>query len=81
MITVNMHEAKSRLSELVQAVEVRQETVVLCRNGKAAARLVPIEKSKLRRNRLKPHPQLSKIVIAYDPMEPLQPDEWPEELR
>jgi hypothetical protein len=29
MITVNMHEAKTRLSELVKAVEERNEAVVL----------------------------------------------------
>ena len=33
MITVNMHEAKTRLSELVKAVEDRNEVVVLCRDG------------------------------------------------
>ena len=37
MITVNMHEAKSRLSELVKAVEERDEVVVLCRDGHEAA--------------------------------------------
>ncbi|PYV04352.1 MAG: antitoxin, partial [Acidobacteria bacterium] len=34
MITVNMHEAKTRLSELVKAVEERNEIVVLCRDGR-----------------------------------------------
>jgi antitoxin (DNA-binding transcriptional repressor) of toxin-antitoxin stability system len=29
VITVNMHEAKTRLSELVKAVEERDETIVL----------------------------------------------------
>ena len=39
MITVNMHEAKTRLSELVKAVEERNETVVLCRDGRAVAEI------------------------------------------
>ena len=37
MITVNMHEAKTRLSELVKAVEERNEIVVLCRDGREVA--------------------------------------------
>jgi prevent-host-death family protein len=40
MRTVNMHEAKSQLSSLVAAV-LAGETVVLARNGKPVARIVP----------------------------------------
>jgi antitoxin (DNA-binding transcriptional repressor) of toxin-antitoxin stability system len=39
MITVNMHEAKTRLSELVKAVEERNETAVLCRDGREVAEI------------------------------------------
>lgn len=39
---VNMHEAKSSLSRLVAAVEAGDE-VIIARNGKPAARLVPIQ--------------------------------------
>ena len=40
---VNMHEAKSRLSELVGAVESgAEEEIVIARKGKPAARLVPL---------------------------------------
>ena len=43
MNTVNMHEAKSRLSQLVEAVESGAESeIVIARNGVPAARLVPI---------------------------------------
>lgn len=43
MATVNMLEAKTNLSRLVEAVESGRETeVVIARNGKPAARLVPI---------------------------------------
>lgn len=43
MDMVNMHEAKSRLSQLVDAVESGRETeVVIARNGRPAAKLVPI---------------------------------------
>lgn len=44
MTTVNMHEAKTRLSKLVEAIESGAEAeVVIARNGVPAARLVPIE--------------------------------------
>ena len=43
MSTVNMHEAKSNLSRLVEAVESGAEAeIIIARNGKPAARLVPI---------------------------------------
>ena len=43
MRTVNMLEAKSTLSRLVEAVESGQETeIIIARNGKPAARLMPI---------------------------------------
>ena len=38
---VNMHDAKSKLSELVAAAE-RGEDVVIARNGAPAVRLVPV---------------------------------------
>ena len=43
MAPVNMHDAKTRLSALVDAVESGAEAeVVIARNGKPAARLVPM---------------------------------------
>ena len=43
MTTVNIFEAKSSLSRLVAAVEEGRETeIVIARNGRPAARLVPI---------------------------------------
>jgi len=38
---INMHEAKTRLSELVAAAE-RGEEVLIARNGRPAVRLVPV---------------------------------------
>ena len=44
MTTVNMSKAKSSLSRLVEAVESGAEReIIIARNGKPAARLVPIE--------------------------------------
>lgn len=47
MDAVNMHDAKSRLSALVDAVESgREAEIVIARNGRPAARLVPIAAKK-----------------------------------
>lgn len=43
MLTVNMLEAKSTLSRLVESLESGEEReIIIARNGKPAARLVPI---------------------------------------
>jgi prevent-host-death family protein len=82
MITANMHEAKTRLSQLVKAVEERGETVILQRNGKPVARIVAAEEAPIRRDLIPPDPEL-RVVLApgYDPAEPLSEEEWPEECR
>ena len=44
MIAVNMLQAKSSLSRLVEAIELGQEReIIIARNGRPAAKLVPIE--------------------------------------
>ncbi len=44
MTTVNMLEARSSLSKLVEAVESGAETeIIIARNGKPVARLVPYQ--------------------------------------
>lgn len=83
MITANMHEAKSRLSALVKAVEENDEVVVICRNGKEVAEIIrrrPGPAKPVRR--LVPDPAL-RVTFApgYDPTEPASEDEWPEECR
>lgn len=45
MTKVNMHEAKTRLSQLVEMAK-RGEEVVIAKNGVPEARIVPIEKPK-----------------------------------
>lgn len=76
-----MHEAKTRLSELVRAVEERDETVVLCRDGHEVAeirRRVP----RRRKRNLTPDPRLRvEFAKGYSPTEPLSEDEWPGSLR
>jgi prevent-host-death family protein len=47
MPTVNMHEAKTQLSQLVEAAECG-EAVIIARNGKPAAQLIGIKQSSQR---------------------------------
>lgn len=68
--TINMHEAKTHFSELVNAVSEGRE-IFIAKAGKPVARLVPLKekKSKVRFGLLK-----GKIKIADDFDEPLPND-------
>ena len=79
MISVNMHEAKTRLSELIRQIEERGEVVRLCRNGKPVAEIRASTEHAIKR--LARHPDLAPLFINYDPLEPLANDEWPTEYR
>jgi antitoxin (DNA-binding transcriptional repressor) of toxin-antitoxin stability system len=72
MKTLNIHEAKTHLSAVLVEVTEKGETFLICRNGKPVADLVPHRA----KNRLTPHPVMSKIKIRYDPTEVLSPEEW-----
>lgn len=48
---VNMHEAKTHLSKLVERVEGGEE-IVISRAGKPAAKLVPVPQAKLGKRKL-----------------------------
>jgi antitoxin (DNA-binding transcriptional repressor) of toxin-antitoxin stability system len=77
MQTVNVHEAKTNFSRLLTNVEEKSETIVICRSGVPVADLVPHQ----RRSRIKPHPQLRRIKISYNPTEPLSDADWPKPYR
>ena len=82
VITVNMHEAKTRLSELVKAVEAHGETVILCRNGSRVAEIRAVKRKRVDRMRILPDPALRvELVPGYDPAEPLSEGEWPLDSR
>lgn len=49
--SVNMHEAKTHLSKLVERVEGGEE-IVISRAGKPAAKLVPVSQKKLGKRKL-----------------------------
>jgi prevent-host-death family protein len=79
MIMINTHQAKSKLSELLAAIESKHETVIICRNGKPVAEMIPWEKT--HKNPLAQDPLLKKIVIKEDPSLPPEETDWPEEAR
>ena len=84
MITVNMHEAKSRLSALVKAVEEEGETVILQRNGQPVAeihRYTAPPAEPIRRDLTPDHCLRAVLAPGYDPAAPLSDDEWPEDSR
>ncbi len=78
MITVNTHEAKTHLSELLAKVESKHETVVICRNGTPVAELQPWRNVE---NPLHQSPKLKKVKFREDPRLPLSEDEWPSSKR
>jgi prevent-host-death family protein len=70
MTIVNIHEAKTNFSKLVDAVGQGEE-IVIAKAGKPAARLVPIQGQKVIR---KPGALKGKIHIADDFDAPLPDD-------
>lgn len=81
MITVNMHDAKTRLSELVKAVEERNEIVVLCRDGREVAEIRRFAKRRPVRNLTPDRRFRVEWAPDYHPDEPLSEEEWPATLR
>jgi prevent-host-death family protein len=71
MNKVNVHEAKTHLSDLLQRVE-RGEEFLICRNGDPIADLVPHRRS----SRLKVDPFLSQLVVRGDLTKPVSEGAW-----
>jgi len=74
METLNVHEAKTKLSSVLMEVEKGGKSFTICRSGKPVAELIPYR----RPSRLNYHPVLRKIGINYDPTEELSEEEWGE---
>jgi len=70
MHTVNIHQAKTNFSKLIDAVQHGEE-IIIARAGKPAAKLVPITNIKHKR---KPGALKGKIKIAKDFNAPLPID-------
>ena len=79
MVTVNLYQAKAQFSRLVSAVEKRGERIVVCRNGRPVADLVPHTPSAYKN--LDPDPLLVGARFLGDPATPLEAGDWPEHLR
>jgi antitoxin (DNA-binding transcriptional repressor) of toxin-antitoxin stability system len=79
MIKVNTHEAKTRLSALLAAVEERGEVVLICRSGKPVATLSR-PAGGVAPDPLVSHPELRGRIL-YDPTEPAGEGDWPVEER
>ena len=77
MKTVNVHDAKTRLSVLLAEVERGGKRIVICRNGKPIADLVPHHDDVS----MAPDRKLGAITIAYDPIEELDEADWPAAAR
>ncbi len=79
MITVNTHEAKTRLSALLGLIESGKETVLICRHGRPVAELVkPRHPAANHRRDIKPD---TTIRYSGDLCAPLDAEAWPEEFR
>ncbi len=61
MAAVSVHEAKALLSSLIAKVEDRHEQVIICRYGRAVARLEPISRGR----RTVKDPVLSQVIVHW----------------
>jgi prevent-host-death family protein len=63
MESVNVHEAKTHLSRLLERVEAGEE-IILARNGKAVAMLVPVRRAPRRPGGMKGRIRISRDFDA-----------------
>jgi antitoxin (DNA-binding transcriptional repressor) of toxin-antitoxin stability system len=68
---------KNPFLSLLAKLEKDREPIVTCRDGAPVADLRPHR----RKNRNSPHPELVKIEIGFDPVEPLSADDCPKATR
>lgn len=77
MKTVNVHDAKTGLSALLAEIEKSGTRIVICRNGKPIADLVPHR----REVSMAADKQLGAIKVKYDPTEEAGETDWPADAR
>jgi prevent-host-death family protein len=65
MIQINIHQAKTRLSELLEQVQAG-ENVVIAKAGKPIAQLVPLQKSPRKPGFLPPEYRIGQEFFAAD---------------
>ncbi len=62
MISVNIHEAKTKLSSLLSLVETKNEHITICRSGTPIAEITPFKKKK----RTSVKPSLKPLEVKGD---------------
>ena len=72
MKSLNVDEAKTKLSSVLTQIVTRGEKFLICRNGKPVADLVP----HVKKSRLKTDPLLRKVKISCDLTKPLTEEDW-----
>lgn len=77
MKTVNVHDAKTGLSRLLAEIEKSGKRIVICRNGKPIADLVPHRRDVS----MAADKKLGAIKIKYDPTEEAAEADWPADVR
>ena len=77
MKIVNVHDAKTGLSGLLAEVEKSGKRIVICRNGKPIADLVPHHQEVSMASDKK----LGAIKVKYDPTEEASEEDWPPDAR
>jgi len=78
---VNIYEAKTHLSELINKVCETGETYTICKNNKPVVDVVVHKEEKKKSKLPEPLPEFAgKVVYLGDPLESTE-DLWPEEYR
>jgi prevent-host-death family protein len=77
MMQVNVHEAKSQLSRLLELVE-QGETVVIARHGQPVAELIPARKTGFPFGIAREHPLVPAGDEWWQPMSEAEAEDWTE---
>ena len=76
--TVNIYEAKAKLSQLIKEVEKKGDAVIICRNGKPVVDLVLHKENS---DPLLRDPTLAGAYFTGDPCEGVSEEDWPADFR
>ncbi|MBF0386413.1 MAG: type II toxin-antitoxin system prevent-host-death family antitoxin [Candidatus Omnitrophica bacterium] len=79
MVSVNTHQAKTKLSALLAAVQFKGERVIICRHGTPVAELTPFRG--VPKDPFHQDPALKKVIFKGSPMDPLDDEEWSRKIR
>ncbi len=77
MKSLFIEQSRPDILAILDDIEKNQEMILIYRAGKPVASISPCKRKT--RNRITPHPAMSRIGIKYDPTEALDQSEWPED--